>query len=171
MKHFFCHKQTTILLIIVSLGVLFSSCKKSTAAKDSGYFVQADANGTQVKYTGYTAAIFTTLSGNYILDIQGQVSVSSSTDILSAVIMDSAPITTKTYTDATVNGTPQGVISYFDHTNKQYSSALAINPAVKITITEKNNTYVAGTFSGSAIDINSGSTIALTNGSFKVKVQ
>lgn len=171
MKNIFCPKHSALLLAIVSFGVLFSSCKKSSTSIDSGYFVQADANGTVVKYTGYTAAISTMLPGSYVLDIQGQKSLNSSTDILSAVIMDGSPITTKTYTDEMVNGSPQGIVSYYDNTDKQYSSALAITPAVNITVTAITGTYVTGTFSGTAVDINSGSTVILTNGSFKVKVQ
>jgi hypothetical protein len=171
MKIFFCTKRSALLLAIVSFGVLFSSCKKSSSSNDSGYFVQANANGTLVKYTGYAAAISTTLSGTYVLDIQGQESLSSSTDILAAVIMDESPITTKTYTDEIVNGSPQGIVNYYDHTGKQFSSALATTPAVTITITSITSTSVSGTFSGTAVDINSGETIALTNGSFKVKKQ
>jgi len=163
-------KQSFLLLAIVSFGVLFPSCKKNSP-NDSGYFVQANVNGTLVKNTGYTAAISTSVSGNYVLDIQGQESLTSSTDILAAVIMDGAPITTKTYTDEMVNGSPQGIVNYYDHTGKQYSSALAITPAVTITITAITSTYVTGTFSGTAVDINSGSTVTLTDGSFKVKKQ
>jgi len=171
MKNFFCPKQSVLLLAIVSFGVVFSSCKKSSSSNDSGYFVQANANGTLVKYTGYTAAISTTLAGSYVLDIQGQVSLTSSTDALSAVITDASPITTKTYTDQMVNGSVQGIVNYYDHSGKQYSSALAATPAVPITITAITSTYVTGTFSGTAVDISSGSTVTLTNGSFKVKVQ
>ncbi|HUZ59351.1 MAG TPA: hypothetical protein VMU83_11265 [Hanamia sp.] len=85
--------------------------------------------------------------------------------------MDASPITTKTYTDQLVNGSPQGTIGYYNHTGKQYSSELVISPEVNITITAINSTYVTGTFSGTIEDINSGSTAILTKGSFKVKVQ
>lgn len=171
MKNIVYRKLSALLLAIVSFGVLFSSCKKSAASSSSGYFVQAYVNDTLVKYTGYTAAISTTLAGTYVLDIQGQVSLTSSTDALFAVIMDASPITTKTYTDQLVNGSPQGTIGYYDHTGKQYSSELVISPEVNITITAINSTYVTGTFSGTIEDLNSGSTAILTKGSFKVKVQ
>jgi hypothetical protein len=159
------------LLAIVSFGVLFSSCKKSSSADDSGYFVQANANGTLVKYPGYTAAFSSTLSGFYVLDIQGQESLTSSTDILAAVIMYESPLTTKTYTDVFVNGSPQGTVSYYDHTGNQYSSVLAVTPAVSITISVITSTYVTGTFSGTTVDISTGETVTLTNESFKVKKQ
>ena len=133
--------------------------------------MQANANDTLVKYTGYTGAISTTLPGIYVLDIQGQESLTSSTDILAAVIMDESPITTKTYTDVIVNGSPQGTVSYYDHTGKQYSSVFTVTPAVTITITAITSTYVTGIFSGTTVDISSGETVTLTNGSFKVKKQ
>lgn len=169
MQSTFSSKRSIVLLTFLSVGILFSACKKSSTTSSSGYYVQANANGTMVKYTGYTAAISTSLSGNYVLDIQGQASLTSQLDILSAVIMDASPITTKTYTDAVINGSPQGVVSYYDHTGNQYSSSLAIVPAVSITITEITSTYVAGTFSGTVSDLSSGGPVKLTNGSFKVQ--
>src|ERR1035438_9464476 len=98
MQNLFTPKRVALLLAILIFGVLFSSCKKGSSSNDSAYFVQANANGTLVKYTGYTIAISTNLSGSYVLDIQGQESLTSSTDALFAVITDASPITTKTYT-------------------------------------------------------------------------
>jgi hypothetical protein len=162
-------KLSIVLLTFLSVGILFSACKKSSTTPSSAYYMQANANGSTVKYTGYTAAISTSLSGNYVLDIQGQASLTSQLDILSAVIMDISPITTKTYTDVIVNGSPQGVVDYYNHIGNQYSSAFAVVPAVTITITEITSTYVAGTFSGTVSDLISACSLKLTNGSFKVQ--
>jgi hypothetical protein len=169
MQSTFSSKRSIVLLTFLSLGILFSACKKSSTTSSSSYYMQANANGTTVKYTGYTSAISTSLQGNFILDIQGQASLTSQLDILSAVIMDTSPITTKTYTDVIVNGSPQGVVGYYDHTGNQYSSAFAVVPAVTITITQITSTYVTGTFSGTVSDLSSSGPVTLTSGSFKVQ--
>lgn len=163
----------TLLSVIAVFAMLLSSCKKSSTSGTS-YYVKGNVNGTLVNYTGFTSAIFTTLPGSpayYVLGIQGQQSQNASTNLFGIVVTDLSQITTKTYTDATVGSTVQGVVSYYDNSNNQYSSAFAVTPGVTITISEITSTYVAGTFSGTVTDISSGQIQTITNGSFKVKKQ
>ena len=169
-------KTLLCLLSIVVFAALFSSCKKKESANNTDYFVKANVNGAVISYTGFTSAMFLTMpSGGAtpynVLNIEGKNNPSSATDILAVVITDYDKITTKTYTDAVVGYTIQGTVNYYDAIGNQFSSAVAITPAVKITITEITSTYVEGTFSGTAATISTGKTAVITNGSFRVKRQ
>ncbi len=136
--------------------------------------MKGDVDGQEVNYTGFTSAIVTTLPGSpsyNILVIQGMQSQGATTNLFGIAITDQSAITTKTYTDATVGNTVQGVVNYYNGTNVQFTSALSVNPGVIITITEITNSYVAGTFSGEVESTSSNQTAVITNGSFRAKRQ
>lgn len=160
------------LLVVGLFTVVSASCKKDGGSGSASYFVKAKVNGTEIQFTGFTLATFQTIPGTtlYMCSIQGQQDLNSPLNILSALITDESPITTnKEYSDDVVGGTLQGVVSYYDGNNNQYSSGFATSPNVKITLTEITDAYVAGTFSGNATAALSNETVAITEGSFKVK--
>ncbi len=162
-----------LLSVLAVCAILFSSCKKNNTT-NSDYYVKGDVNGQEVNYTGFTSAVFTTLPGSpsyNILAIQGMQSQGAVTNLFGIVITDQVAITTKTYTDATVGNTVQGVVNYYNGTNVQFTSALSVNPGVTITITEITNSYVSGTFSGAVESTSSNESAIITNGSFRAKRQ
>ncbi|HEY5370850.1 MAG TPA: hypothetical protein VIJ75_17830 [Hanamia sp.] len=165
----------SFMMALAILSSFLSSCKKDSAAS-TGYYVKANVNGTEINYTGFTSAMFLTIPSGQptpfsVLNIEGMNTQDATTDVLALGITDFSAITTKTYTDVAVGYTFQGTISYYDASNNQYNSVMALTPAVKITITEITSSYVAGTFSGTAATISTGKTAVITNGSFKVKRQ
>lgn len=160
------------LVAVTVTAQLFTSCQKdSGGGDDASFFIKAKVDSTEVQFSGFTNATFTTLPGTSfnLCVIQGQQALNSPVNILSAVITDDSPIAiNKEYSDDIVGGTEQRIVSYYDNNNNQFSSGFAISPDVKITLTEITDTYVAGIFSGKATSIGS-QTVALTEGSFKVK--
>jgi len=171
-------------LIPVALIVfIFSACQKGLddtvdggTGNTNSYFVEFKANGVEKNYTGYTLGTFNMLATLYACNIVGQEVTGGATDGMDIQITDTIPITTSTYTDATVAGTYQGALLYTDSTGKQFSSILTtVTTSIQITISENTTDHVSGTFSGNlqnAQDVVSGDTthvIAITEGSFTVK--
>jgi len=136
------------------------------------YYISFKANDSLIIYTTFTNGSFINLPGTPLNScvIQAQVDISSPQNVLGLYINDTnAIVVNKEYTDLTIEGTSQGSITYFDGSGHQYSSVINANPNIKIILTEITAQYISGNFSGKADDLNTASSVNITEGVFKVR--
>src|SRR5437763_5157219 len=92
-KKFF-HSFQFIAFTVITL--LLTSCQKEAdgGGDNNNFFIKAKVDGTEVQFSGFTNATFTTLPGSplNLCAIQGQQDLSSPINILSALITDDSPI-------------------------------------------------------------------------------
>ena len=142
-------------LLILSLFSV-SSCKKdSKNPSSSNYYVKFKLDGEEKQYSNITAAIFTTALPLYECAMVGEIQQNGTVyeGMGINIYNDEAIAANVTYTDAVVAsiGAPQAILIYTDANGAQESSGTAINPNVKVVITQMDDKTVTGTFSGTIV--------------------
>lgn len=180
----------TLLFAIISLGLNSCSKEKSFSSGGSGgtggtgggggtggssYFVKFKIDGVQKDFSGSTNALLTSFDAGgtkiYSGVFQGMQSAANpQANLMGISINDiTALVTNKTYTDALAGVTVQGALLYFDASGDQLSSLFVATDAnVAIRLSEITTTSVSGTFSGKVQSM-TGTPLAITEGSFRVK--
>ncbi len=158
-------------LLILSLFSI-SSCKKDKDnPSSSGYYLKFKLDGEDKQYSATTAAVFTTALPAYTCAMVGETQQGGTVyeGMGINIYNDAAIAANVTYTDAVVAslGAPQAILLYTDASGAQSSSATAINPNVKVVITQMDDKTVTGTFSGTIVSTADFTTSkVVTNGEF-----
>ena len=155
-------------LLVLSLFSV-SSCKKDKDnPSSSGYYVKFKLDGEDKQYSGITAAVFTTALPLYGCAMVGEIQQSGTVyeGMGINIYNDEAIAANVTYTDADVAslGTAQAALLYTDANGAQSSSAIAVNPNVKVVITQMDDKTVTGTFSGSIVSTTDFTTTKVVTG-------
>jgi hypothetical protein len=156
------------------------SCKKSGGgsfanSSTSEYYFECKING-ELKTFNYNLTSLRYLnSENKEIDFGGRIEplgtmVVPSFNIQIGSFQSGVVIIPKTYTEPANGIAGNGVLASYANGNTFLYSSIYSNPRnFTVTITELNNTFVKGTFSGIMKDNFSGATINITEGKFYVK--
>lgn len=163
--------------IILSITFLATSCSSDNDGDESEYsseyFMSYEINDNKIVYENIVSANMTynDVLGTYGVGILG----AESNTALSIYIYDTEPISTKTYTGEIIPDKylMSALISYGTNT-EGYTSASTILSTVanaQVVITEVNDAYIAGNFTGVLVANSDYNTVTHTikNGKFKIK--
>ena len=172
-------KKLSSLLIILSVAMVFVSCKKSNSSTASGgYYFKAKFDGGSKDFSGQVNAIKSNLGqGTYSLIITGITGTEESGLTLWS---DKDDFTAgKTFTLSALGGTAYNLLVYAaplgsSDPSSQWTSTYdyaTVTQSFQCTITESTSAYIKGTFS-SVIYQNNDQTVAkktVTEGQFYAK--
>ena len=160
----------SVAAMLVMMAFITGSCNKDSDPPP--YYVKALIDGIELNNTGYAVAEFTNIvtTGHQACTIEGKGASYETNNLLTLVVVDIDPITTKEYTSVMVAGAIQAKINYTDKNGAEFSSIFSSAPDAVITVTGITATEVTGTFSGTLNSSSSSRVVSVTNGLFKVQI-
>lgn len=158
-------KSKSLVLGLVILAMVFSSCKKEDAGPEE-YVMKFKANGAPVvlNVRGSLVAAFAQAGTVFNGVFTGSDNVSS----ISLQVYDNKTISATTYSGYKLVGSAivGALISYNDAKGTPYTQG-SVNPDASVTISEITETTVRGTFSGTLKSAGNPD-ISITEGEFYV---
>jgi hypothetical protein len=170
-------KTFILVLSLIAMPVMFSSCKKSSntgPSSTSTYYIKLKINGTAKSMTLTPIVMFTNASPLYICQLSGYFTDNFGEGAI-FTITDVAAITTgTTYTQQYLTGAGAGVqqttFVYRGDDGKQYLAEGGISgTSVSVVFSEITSDHVKGTFSGTLLIQGTTTFVTITDGEFYLK--
>jgi hypothetical protein len=161
-----------LFLISACFVLAFSACKKDSAKSSSSISagITATIGSSNFNFSTAATAQATTGSGIYTLQVLGETTTGSSAQGVSISIESDKPIAKGTYSISASDTSSFTQVTYVE--NASISNPVSFSSeSGTVTITVISGTNVQGTFSGSLLSDQDGTTTeALTNGKFNVSL-
>lgn len=163
-------RKLRLLLLPCFLLFALLSCKKSSTSPGSVTgTMTATINGTAQTFNVGAIANLQSSGGTYTLGMEGLSAASGSANSMIISITSSSSIVAGTYTAAST----QADVSYTQDNNNVYQYDGSNGSNASVVIKSISSTSVSGTFTGTLELINGTgvSSVAITNGTFNLKIQ
>ena len=163
-------KKLRLFLLPLCMLFVLTSCKKSSTSPTSVTgTMTATINGTAQTFNVGAIANLQSEGGTYTLGMEGLSATSSSANSMIISITSSTPIVAGTYTAAS----SQANVSYTEANTNVYQYDASSGSGPSVVIKSISSAIVSGTFAGTVQLINGSgaSSVAITNGTFNLKIQ
>ncbi len=167
------------IIILSFISFLFTNCSSSggsdsTSTQASEYYFECKIDGVLKTFNNRLTSLRYLNSENKEIDFGGfsenSINVVPSFNIQLGSFLSGVVIIPKTYTEPANNIPGNGVLaSYANGTTFLYSTVNSDPKNFTVIISELNNTFVKGTFSGIMKDSQTGILVTVTEGRFYVK--